>query len=148
MSLTYDTRDSAFLTRKGTRIDLSSYVLRRAAWRHRPDIWVDVDAAQYFHLPYDTILLLNGEIASVSNWSNDPTLSSRFSIALYLGGANNLRGFRFRDVGPKDSQGNRSVANTLARYTIEYTIPIIERVRLAIFYDVDYVNPGSWRFGR
>ena len=67
-------------------------------------------------------------------------------IALYLGGASTLRGFKFRDVGPKDDQGNAVGGNTLARCTIEYTIPIIERVRFAVFYDGGFVNPGSWSF--
>ena len=105
----------------------------------------DLDAAQYFHLPYDTILLLNGEVGVVSNWSGDPIVP--IFDRLYLGGASNLRGFRFRDVGPKDDQGNPIGGNTLARFTIEYTIPIIERVRFAIFYDGGFVNPGSWSFG-
>ena len=65
---------------------------------------------------------------------------------LYLGGASTLRGFRFRDVGPKDDQGNALGGNTLARLTVEYTIPIIERVRFAVFYDGGFVNPGSWSF--
>jgi outer membrane protein insertion porin family len=63
-----------------------------------------------------------------------------------LGGASTLRGFKFRDVGPKDSQGNALGGNTLTRFTIEYTIPIIERVRAAVFYDAGFVNSGSWSF--
>ena len=38
------------------------------------------------------------------------------------------------------------MAIALARFTIEYTIPIIERVRFAVFYDGGFVNPGSWSF--
>jgi outer membrane protein insertion porin family len=30
---------------------------------------------------------------------------------------------------------------------VEYTIPIIERVRAAVFYDGGFVDPGSWNFG-
>jgi outer membrane protein insertion porin family len=65
---------------------------------------------------------------------------------LYLGGAYNLRGFRFRDVGPKDNNGNPIGGDTLARFTLEYTIPIIQRVRAAVFYDGGFVNPGAWSF--
>ena len=68
----------------------------------------DLDAAQYFHLPYDTILLLNGEIGSVENWGGGSSTGGIVPIfdRLYLGGASTLRGFKFRDVGPKDNQGN------------------------------------------
>jgi outer membrane protein insertion porin family len=109
---------------------------------------MDVDAAQYFHLPYDTILLLNGEIGTVSNWSGGSSDGGIVPIfdRLYLGGASTLRGFKFRDVGPKDDQGNAVGGNTLVRFTAEYTIPIVERVRAAVFYDGGFINPGSWSF--
>jgi outer membrane protein insertion porin family len=146
LGFTYDTRDSAFLTRKGTRIDLSTYVAGGFLGGSVQVYGLDVDMSQYFHLPYDTILLLNGEIASVVNWSTNPNTIVPVFDRLYTGGANTLRGFRFRDVGPKDFEGDPVGGNTLVRYTIEYTIPIIQRVRFAVFYDAGYVNPGSWSF--
>jgi outer membrane protein insertion porin family len=148
LGLTYDTRDSAFLTRKGTRIDFSTYVSGGPLGGSVQVYGFDLDAAQYFHLPYDTILLLNGEIGSVNNWSDGSKTGGIVPIfdRLYLGGASTLRGFKFRDVGPKDDQGNAVGGNTLTRWTIEYTIPIIERVRFAIFYDGGFVNAGSWSF--
>jgi outer membrane protein insertion porin family len=144
LGLTYDTRDSAFLTRKGTRIDFSTYVAGGPLGGDVSVYGFDIDASQYFHLPYDTILLLNGEVGVVSNWNNDVIVP--IFDRVYLGGASNLRGFRFRDVGPKDEEGNALGGNTLARLTVEYTIPIIERVRFAVFYDGGFVNPGSWSF--
>jgi outer membrane protein insertion porin family len=144
LGLTYDTRDSAFLTRKGTRIDLTSYVAGGPLGGSVQVYGFDLDAAQYFHLPYDTILLLNGEVASVSNWGSGNIVP--IFDRLYLGGASTLRGFKFRDVGPKDGNGDAIGGNTLARFTVEYTIPIIERVRFAVFYDGGFVNPGSWSF--
>jgi outer membrane protein insertion porin family len=148
LSLTYDTRDSAFLTRKGTRVDFSTYVAGGPLGGSVQVYGFDVDAAQYFHLPYDTILLLNGEVGTVENWGGSSSTGGIVPIfdRLYLGGASNLRGFKFRDVGPKDNEGNAVGGNTLTRWTIEYTIPIIERVRFAVFYDGGFVNAGSWSF--
>ena len=146
LGFTYDTRDSAFLTRKGTRVDLSTYTAGGFLGGTVQVYGLDVDVSQYFHLPYDTILLLNGEVASVVNWNSSPNTIVPVFDRLYTGGANTLRGFRFRDVGPKDFEGDPVGGNTLVRYTIEYTIPIIERVRFAVFYDAGYVNPGSWSF--
>jgi outer membrane protein insertion porin family len=149
LGFTYDTRDSAFLTRKGTRIDFSAYVSGGPLGGSVQVYGFDLDAAQYFHLPYDTILLLNGEVGSVENWSNGSKTGGIVPIfdRLYLGGASTLRGFKFRDVGPKDNEGNAVGGSTLTRWTIEYTIPVIERVRFALFYDGGFVNPGSWSFG-
>ncbi|MGA8656759.1 MAG: outer membrane protein assembly factor BamA [Chthoniobacterales bacterium] len=144
LSFTYDTRDSAFLTRKGTRIDLSGYVAGGPLGGEVSIAGFDLEVAQYFHLPFDTILLLNGEIAGLGlfNGDNNVPLWDR----LYLGGANNLRGFKFRDVGPKDNEGDPIGGNSLLRYTIEYTIPIVERVRFAVFYDGGFVNAGSFNY--
>jgi outer membrane protein insertion porin family len=66
---------------------------------------------------------------------------------LYLGGSNNLRGFRFRDISPKDTNSQPIGGQSMARATTELTFPIIEKARGAIFYDVGFVNPGPWTFG-
>jgi outer membrane protein insertion porin family len=84
-------------------------------------------------------------VANVSTWAG----GDRVPIfdRLYLGGANNLRGFRFRDVGPKDENGEPVGGNTLARVTVEYTFPVIDKVRGAVFYDAGFVNRSSYHFG-
>ena len=66
---------------------------------------------------------------------------------LYLGGSNNLRGFRFRDISPKDSFGQPLGGQSMARATTELTFPIIEKARGAFFYDAGFVNPDPWDFG-
>src|SRR3984893_3762135 len=142
--LTYDKRDNAFLTRKGTRIDFSTYVAGGPLGGDVQIYGFDLSASQYFHLPFDTILLFDAEVATVATWGG----GSRVPIydRVYLGGANNLRGFKFQDVGPKDQFGDDIGGNSLARLTVEYTIPIVERVRAAVFYDTGFVNAGSWSF--
>jgi outer membrane protein insertion porin family len=144
LGLTFDNRDSAFLTRKGTRIDLSTFTAGGFLGGTVQIYGIDLEGSQYFHLPYDTILLVNGEIAVAATWGSQNIVP--IYDRLYLGGANNLRGFKFRDVGPKDNNGNPIGGSTLARYTLEYTIPIIERVRAAFFYDGGFVNSGAWSF--
>jgi outer membrane protein insertion porin family len=58
-----------------------------------------------------------------------------------------MRGFAYRDVGPKDSRGEPIGGQSLARFTVEYTFPIVERVRGAFFYDVGFVNRDAYDFG-
>ena len=65
---------------------------------------------------------------------------------LYLGGQNNLRGFRYRDVSPKDENNEPIGGQSLARFTAEYTFPIAESIRGAVFYDVGLVNRDAWSF--
>ncbi len=66
---------------------------------------------------------------------------------LYLGGSNNLRGFAFRDVGPRDKQGQPLGGQSMARATAELTFPIIEKARGALFYDTGFVNANPYDFG-
>jgi outer membrane protein insertion porin family len=145
LGFTFDNRDSAFLTRKGTRVDLATYTAGGFLGGTVQVYGFNLEGSQYFHFPYDTILQLNGEIAVASTWGDQNIVP--IYDRLYLGGAYNLRGFKFRDVGPKDNNGNPIGGSTLARYTIEYTIPIIQRVRAAVFYDGGFVNAGAWSFG-
>ncbi len=141
---TYDTRDSVFLTRRGTRIDFAPQIAGSFLGGNTKDFGFDLTASQYFHLPLDGILLLNGEIGTVDSYDG----ADRVPIfdRLYLGGASNLRGFSFRKVGPLDYKGNPVGGRSLVRYTAEYTYPVINRVRGAFFTDGGYVNQDSFDF--
>ena len=140
----FDTRDSVFLTRRGTRIDFSPQIAGSVLGGNTKDFGFDLTASQYFHLPLDGILLFNGEIGTVASYDG----SDRVPVfdRLYLGGASNLRGFGFRKVGPLDYKGNPVGGRTLVRYTVEYTYPIINRVRGAFFTDGGYVNQKDFDF--
>jgi len=65
----------------------------------------------------------------------------------YLGGLYSQRGFKFRQVGPKDPvSGEPSGGGTYWFGGAEYSVPIIERVRFAVFYDVGMVYPDAYSF--
>ena len=136
-SLVYDTRDSVFLTREGTRAELSTYVAGGPLGGNVSVFGGDLEATHYFHLPWDTILILNGEAAAVQAWSG--TSEVPVFDRLYLGGSNNLRGFGFRDVGPKE-KGQPIGGTSLGRATVEYTFPVVDRVRGAMFYDTGFIG--------
>lgn len=141
-SLVYDTRDSVFLTRKGTRAEISVYAAGGPLGGDDSVYGGNIEASHYISMPWDTILTLSGEVATVDNWDNSDHVP--IFDRLYLGGSNNLRGFKFRDVGPKDENDDSIGGNTMARATIEYTYPIVDRVRGAFFYDTGFVNSGSY----
>jgi outer membrane protein insertion porin family len=144
-SFVFDTRDNPFLTRRGQRITLTPYIAGGFLGGDTQTYGYDLEASQYFHLPWDTILLLNGEVATIDTWGS----GTRVPIfdRLFLGGSNNLRGFEFRDVGPRDVHGEPLGGRSLARLTVEYTVPVIEKVRAAVFYDTGFVNSDAWDYG-
>jgi outer membrane protein insertion porin family len=141
----YDTRDSVFLTRHGHRIIFTPHIAGGFLGGNTQTYGFDLEASQYFLLPYDIIITLDGAVAGVDTWGSgdDVPLFDR----LYLGGANDLRGFNFRDVSPKDEFGEPIGGLTSSRITVEATFPVIPRVRFAVFYDMGFVNPDAWDFG-
>lgn len=140
-ALTWDTRDSLFLTRKGEVIELTGFIAGGPLGGDVQDFGISLEASKYFSLPWDLIFLIKGELAVVNTWggSDEVPIFDR----LYLGGANNLRGFNFREVGPVDEFDNPIGGQSLAYLTTELTFPIITRVRGAVFADVGFVNAGA-----
>jgi outer membrane protein insertion porin family len=140
----YDTRDSVYLTRHGHRFSFTPHVAGGPLGGNVQTYGFDAEGAQYFLFPYDIILTLNGEAAVIDTWGN----GDRVPIfdRLFLGGADTLRGFNFRDVGPKDINGEPLGGRTLARFTIETTIKIIDRVRAAVFYDTGFIHANAYDF--
>ena len=144
-SLVFDRRDNPLLTRRGQRVSLSPYLAGGFLGGDTQIYGWDLEASQYFPFKWDTILLFNGEIATVNQWGsgNEVPIFDR----LYLGGSNNLRGFDFRDVGPKDQFGEPLGGKSMARLTVEFTVPIVAKARGAIFYDTGFVHSDAWDFG-
>lgn len=143
-TISHDTRDNPFLTRRGHRVSLVPYVAGGFLGGSEQIYGFSLDARQYFHLWKDSILLLSGQIASVDNWGDATRV--RIYDRLFLGGSNDLRGFDFRDVSPKDVNGEPLGGRSMADFTIEYTVPLIEKARFAMFYDTGFVNADAWDF--
>jgi outer membrane protein insertion porin family len=183
-SLVWDRRDNPFLTRRGERISISTYVSGGPLGGDEQIYGFDIEATKYIRFPGDLILLFDVEAATVDVWNKPETKSipgffgevfdingkpvllgtapNQFQATepvqvsvptvpifdrLYLGGSNNLRGFGFRDISPKDSFGQPLGGQSMARGTVELTFPIVEKARGALFYDAGLVNPDPWDFG-
>jgi len=144
-SLVFDSRDNPLLSRRGQRITFSPMIAGGFLGGDTQIYAFDLEGSQYFLLPKDTILLINGEISTVSQWGsgNQVPIYER----LFLGGSNNLRGFPYREVGPQDENGEPVGGSSMARATFEWTFPIIEKARGAVFYDMGFVNSSAWSFG-
>jgi outer membrane protein insertion porin family len=155
--VTYDTRDSLFLTRKGERMDLSTFV---SGGPLAGDIQIygwNAEASKYFLFKWDTILTLNAQAGVVNAWGSDIKDTKDYNVRvpifdrLFLGGANDLRGFRFRRVGGRGNvvdakNGEPLGGRTLARATAEYTAPVVDKVRAAVFYDAGFINEQAFDF--
>ena len=153
-SLVWDTRDSLFLTRKGELLELTGFIAGGPLGGTVQDYGISLEGSKYFSLPWDMIFMTKGQLAVVDGWgggesNEDDGYGNGVPIfdRLYLGGANNMRGFNFREVGPVDVDDNPIGGNSLAYVTLELTFPIISRVRGAVFTDAGFVNPDAYDFG-
>lgn len=134
-TLTRDTRNSVSLPSKGSR---SSATFEVAGLGGDADfIKVFGSSSVFFPLFNNHILMLKGS-GGVSEGSGDTEVVPIFD-RFFLGGANTIRGFKFRDVGPRDEKDEPIGGEAFIAGTVEYTFPIIPRLRGATFFDVGNV---------
>jgi len=140
----HDTRDSVFITRSGHKMEAGMLLSGLGG-----DVQVygaNFGGQQYFNLPGDTILSFEGMFRAVNNWGG-----SRVPIfeRLFLGGANNLRGFNYRQAGPKDATGEALGGKTSIYATSEFSVPVHitsntdKSPRIVFFGDIGSIGGAS-----
>lgn len=129
-----DTRDNLFLPREGSKISAGFEFVGLGG--DVDDSIFSASASQYFDLPYDAIVSLNARFARSSDGDNIFTRH-------FLGGANTLRGYDYRDVGPRDPVSGEVIGGKQSwNATAEVSVPVVEKIRVATFYDVGEVTDG------
>ena len=144
VSLAYDTRNSSMLPTAGQRTELVTQIAGGPLGGDRDFYKLELGSSWYFKgFREGHVLEVTGRggVAQSYNGSFVP-----FFERWFLGGLYTLRGFKYRHVGPKDINGEPVGGNTYVFGSLEYSIPIIERLRFAIFYDIGTVNPDAYDF--
>lgn len=136
--VTYDTRGGGQLPNRGQITTLTATLAGGPLGFDTDFYKFFLDSAWYFKglLP-GHVLEVGGFGGIVQAYNNAPYVP--IFDQFFLGGANNLRGFKYREVGPKDIYGNPIGGNVTWFASAEYSVPIIERLRLAVFYDIGNV---------
>ncbi|HYF34865.1 MAG TPA: outer membrane protein assembly factor BamA [Prosthecobacter sp.] len=140
LGFVHDTRDSIFITRKGHKFEAG---LLASGLGGDVEVWGgNVGGQQFFSLPGDAILSFEGAARWVDGWGSAGPGMADVPIfeRLFLGGANNLRGYDYREAGPKDVTGEPIGGNFSIYGSAEVSFPIIEKVRGAFFWDVGMVS--------
>jgi outer membrane protein insertion porin family len=150
VSWSYDTRNRPFLPTSG--IQGSVFGEAGGDWAGGEN---DIYAAgatyrQWFPLWVGHYLSLRLRAESVDAYGGQDEVG--VADRLYLGGGRTVRGFHYRDVGPKvvpvDEAGGRSFhpagGLTLAAATAEYNVPVVKVLRLALFADAGNVWSDSF----
>ena len=144
-NLAHDTRNSTQLPSRGHRVELRTEVAGGPLGADTDIYKLELRSGWYFPG------LLDGHIIEVTSRGG---VVDRFGDSArvplfdrwYLGGLYSLRGYKFRDVGPKDNTGEPIGGGTYWFSSAEYSVPIIERLRFAVFYDIGNVYRDAYSF--
>ncbi len=142
LNYVFDSRDSNQTPREGHKLDVG---LNYAGLGGDVDtVTVTAEGSKYWNLKWDTIFSLAGQLGMVDSTTDDevPLFDRQ-----YLGGARTLRGFKYHDVGPRDPISKESIGgSTMGFLSGEFTVPLIEQIRGAVFYEGGFVNEKTWDF--
>ncbi len=137
-SLIWDSTDSAFNPTKGLvvrgDIDVAGGFLGGDKDFYRTQLM----SSYYIPLKFKSVLEFRGRAGFVDAYgdSEKVPIFERF----FAGGARSIRGYDERTVGPLDSNTEDPIGGeSLFVGNIEYTIPLIDFVKLATFFDIGNV---------
>ncbi|MBN1586296.1 MAG: outer membrane protein assembly factor BamA [Candidatus Omnitrophica bacterium] len=151
VGLTWDTRDSRFNPTDGL-------MLFGSAGLAGGPLGFDKDFTRYqaTGMVYKTFFDLftfqfRGRAGVTQAFSNTETVPiyERF----FLGGANTVRGFQERDIGPRDVSGDVLGGESVVFGSIEMTFPLVENLKGAVFTDAgnvwqkaDQIGSGGYQY--
>jgi outer membrane protein insertion porin family len=154
-SLAYDTRNSTQLPNHGQRSEIDTELSVGDSTFYK----VEVKSDWFFPGFFKGHVLEAGGRAGIADSLSGGDVP--FYDRYYLGGLYSLRGFKYRNIGPRDPNfGNIQYPNMPSEPiggdsywfgSLEYSIPILEKengigVRIALFYDAGAVGAGSYSF--
>ena len=144
--ITYDTRGGGDLPTKGQRTSLDLNVVPTILDGGSEFYGFHVKSAWYFKgLREGHVIEVHGQAAVVDTLQDGQTVPYLYRHA--LGGQRNLRGFDYREIGPRGDQGDYLGGNTMVHGTVEYSVPTpLSWLRAATFYDWGVINKDSWEF--
>ncbi len=155
LELAYDTRDNIFNPGRGYLLD-GSIENAGGIILGDKDFLKWTFSAAYYHTFFEKFVLElkgRGGLSNAYGNSNEIPVYERF----YAGGANTIRGYKERRVGPRDTGSNEPIGGeAIVLGNVEVTFPIYEKIlKGAIFYDVgnvwrraeDFIVGGNYRSG-
>ncbi|MDZ4198318.1 MAG: outer membrane protein assembly factor BamA [Kiritimatiellia bacterium] len=147
LSLTHDTRRMDF---RGA-VPSGGHHLRLSADYAGGPLGGDTDlyawnaqGSQFLSLWWKHILILRGRAGVVESTGD----SDRIPLfdRYFLGGPTNVRGFRYRGIGPRDENEEPIGGSSLAFASVEYSFPLFPSVRGGLFYDTGAVWAEAYDF--
>lgn len=146
-TLERDTRDKIISTTRGNRVELRTEVAGGLFGGDVDYYKLEFRGSQFYPLfefqqQVLAVVLRAGVVESYGDSTSVP-----FYERFFLGGPYTLRGFEYREVGPKSPlTGEPLGGGTYGMLTLEYSADVVSPVRFAIFYDAGFVNEDAYDF--
>jgi outer membrane protein insertion porin family len=150
LQITHDTRNNPFIPTRGSKGNLFGSVSGGALGGDAETYGLGVKGMHYIPLWRGHYLSVKGRYEVVDAYGESDEIS--YSDRLFLGGGRTLRGFDYRDVGPKvvpvDGSGlyRPYGGRSLAQASASYNIPLVPGIRFAGFYDIGNVWKEAYEF--
>ena len=146
-SLAYDTRNHATLPNKGQRTELLTELAGGPFGGDRDFYKLEARSSWYFKgFAEGHVLQVTGMAGVVDNYGDDTRIP--LFDRWFLGGMWSLRGFRYHYAGAKETfdAGEPIGGRSYWFGSMEYSVPVIDRVRFALFYDIGNVYHDAYEF--
>lgn len=144
LQFTHDTRSHPYIPTRGNRVTMRGELAGSILGGDRDIYELELGTGQYMSPWLDHVISFRTLWDVVGYYGDTDELS--LTDRLFIGGGRTLRGYEWRDVGPKavradgSSLGHRPVGgSTRAMAKAEYTIPLISSVRVSGFFDIGNV---------
>ncbi|MDE3083716.1 MAG: outer membrane protein assembly factor BamA [Verrucomicrobiota bacterium] len=146
LQLVRDTRNKLINTTAGNRAEFDTTLATNLLGGNENYYAFEFRGAQYYPIfeAQGQVLSFIARAGTIDSYGNTSIVP--YFDRFFLGGPYTLRGFDYREVGPKDINSEPVGGNTYGMTTVEYSVDVVNPVRFAIFYDAGFVNLGSYDF--
>jgi outer membrane protein insertion porin family len=146
LALTHDTRDNVYNPATGLLAVATADYAGGALSGDKNFMRYTLGSSVFFTTFKTNVLELKGKAGTIDTFGGCERVPiyERF----FAGGANTIRGYKERRVGPRDAlTGDPIGGKSLLLGTAEYTVPLIKVIKGAVFYDVGNVWPTTSEIG-
>lgn len=141
-----DTRDKNINTTNGNRVEFDTNLATSALGGNVDYYSLEFRGAQFYPVfeAQTQVLSVITHGGIIQNYGNSKVVP--YFDRFFLGGPYTLRGFEYRAVGPKDSNNEPVGGKSYGMLSLEYSVEVVNPIRVAFFYDGGFVNKGAFDF--
>ena len=133
LGITRDSRDNIYNPAKGTVLSVGGEVAGGPLGQDK-DFFRVTGSANVYKTLAEKLLLELRVVGGGSDTYEDTDILPVYE-RFYAGGTNTIRGFKERDIGPKDISGEPVGGESILYGSCEFIYPLFELIKVAAFYD-------------